>query len=499
MTPRLEVRGISKSFGGIVALRDVSFAVAPGTVHALLGENGAGKSTLVKLVTGIHAADTGTALLDGSAVAFASPTTAREAGVVAVYQDPKLFPHLDVAENIFIGKYPMRAGLIDRRAMYDTAGKLLGRLGVRLDARQAVMGLSIGEAQFVEFARAMAVGDMRILFMDEPTAALSPGETQRLFDFVLRQKALGVAVVFISHRLEELRGLVDAVTILRDGQHVLTEPADLISDAGIVRAMVGRDVSLARRSGAGVAFGPVLLQTTDFAAPGMFAGVSFDLRAGEIVGMAGLVGAGRTEVALGIMGLLPKVSGRVTVGGTDMTGCSPKVMREAGVAYVPEDRDRTGLIPSHSIRQNLTMAVLGRLSRRGFVSMRRDRARADELINALQIKAGGMEDAVSTLSGGNRQKVVIGKWLATGPKIFILDEPTHGIDVGTKAHVHDLIRDLAAKGAAILVISSDLPEVLALSDRIVVMRNGRIAGTLNGESATDVTLMALASSGERAA
>jgi rhamnose transport system ATP-binding protein len=484
MIDRLAFDGVSKSFGGIAALRE-------GSIHALLGENGAGKSTLVKLATGIHGADRGRVLLDGQPVAFASPATARAAGVVAVYQDPRLFPHLDVAENVFMGGHPTRGGLIRREAMYQGAARLMERLGIALDVRQPVMGLSIGEAQFVEFARAMAVGQTRVLFLDEPTAALSPGETKRLFDFVRRQKAEGVAVVFISHRLEELRELVDTVTILRDGRHVLTQAADSLSDGDIVRAMVGREVHLGRVATTAPP-GPVRLEARGLTVPGQFAAVDLTLRAGEIVAMAGLVGAGRTEVALGIMGLMPRVSGTVEVDGAPMPRRTPKAMREAGVAYLPEDRDRTGLVPAHAIRVNLTMAILGRLSRRGMLPAGPERTRTAELIATLQIKAPKMDDAVSTLSGGNRQKVVIGKWVATGPKVFILDEPTHGIDVGTKAHVHALIRDLAAEGAAVLVISSDLPEVLALAHRIVVMRAGRVAGEMPGEGATEEAVMALA-------
>ena len=484
---------MSKSFGGIAALTDVSFAVAPGSVHALLGENGAGKSTLVKIASGIQGPSAGAVLVDGAPVAYASPAEARRAGVVAVYQDPKLFPHLDVAENVWMGNHPMAGGLIRRAAMYEGARDLFDRLGVSLDPHRKVMGLSIGEAQFVEFARSMAVGDMRLLFLDEPTAALSPGEARRLFDFVRREQARGTAVVFISHRLEELRGLVDAVTILRDGRHVLTRAAADLTDGEIVRAMVGRDLGAAlRRKPAAAPASAMRLEVEGLTAPGQFAGVTFALGAGEVVGMAGLVGAGRTEIALGLMGLLPGVMGRVRVDGREMARRTPKAMKRAGVAYVPEDRDALGLVPSHAIRSNLTLAVLDQVSLHGMISRRREQVRAQALIEQLRIKVGDMEDAVSTLSGGNRQKVVIGKWLATTPSVFILDEPTHGIDVGTKAHVHALIDGLAAAGAAVLVISSDLPEVLALSDRILVIRDGRLAGELVGEGATEEGVMALA-------
>jgi rhamnose transport system ATP-binding protein len=497
--PRLALDAISKSFGGIAALRNVSFAVEPGSVHALLGENGAGKSTIVKIVSGIHRADGGRVLFDGAPFEPASPLQARRQGLVAVYQDPKLFPHLDVAENIFMGAFPKSAGLIRHGDLYRSAGRLLDMLGIDLDPRQAVMGLSIGEAQFVEFARAMAVGDIRLLFLDEPTAALSPGETRRLFDFVRQQQALGTSVVFISHRLEDLRGLVDRVTILRDGRHILTTEADGISETEIVRAMVGRDVAIGRVARPARPAGAERLRVEGLTVPGLVSNVDLALRAGEIVGMSGLVGAGRSEVAMAIMGLIPAGAGRVWVDGTEVPKRTPRIMRDAGVAYVPEDRDHTGLVPSHSIRENLTMAILDQLSRRGLLSARRDRARSAGLIGQLRIKVGSMEDAVSTLSGGNRQKVVIGKWLATSPRVFILDEPTHGIDVGTKAHVHSLIRDLAGQGAAVLVISSDLPEVLALSDRIVVMRHGRIAAELDGDGADEHRVMAAATGVEAVA
>ena len=476
--PRLEVRDLAKSFGGIRALAGVNCSVEPGSIRALLGENGAGKSTLVKIVTGVQAPDRGQVLIDGRETRFASPMAARRAGVVAVYQDPRLFPHLNIAENVFMGVQPLtRLGTIAHRRMHAQAQRLLDELGAEMDVRRTVLGLSVGEAQFVEFARAMALGGMRLLFLDEPTASLSPVETERLFRLARRVKAEGTSVVFISHRLEELEGFVDTVTVLRDGAHVLTAPATALDAGAIVRAMVGRDLETPAPNLPGPpSAGGRLLEVEGLCVEGRVADVGFAVREGEVVGMAGLVGAGRSEIALAIMGVLKASAGRVRIAGEEVRRRSPRAMKRLGVAYVPEDRDRDGLVASHSIAANASLASLGRLSSLGVLRRRAEGRFVADMVERLQIKAGNTADPVSTLSGGNRQKVVIGKWFVRRPRIFILDEPTHGIDVGTKAHLHRLIRRLAADGAAVLVISSDLPEVLALSDRVLVVRNGRIVG-----------------------
>ena len=492
--PRLEVRNLGKSFGGIRALAEVGFAVAPGSIHALLGENGAGKSTLVKIVTGVQPADAGAILLDGREVRFASPMRARENGVVAVYQDPRLFPHLDVAENVFMGIHPRgRFGLVARRRMVEQAQRVLDDLGAEIDARRPVLGLSIGEVQFVEFARAMAGGGLRLLFLDEPTASLTPVETDRLFRLVHRLRAAGTSVVFISHRLEELAGFVDAVTVLRDGTHAITAPAADMDDSSIVRAMVGRDLAVAGRGSRGRprSPGPPLLEVSGLTARGHFADVGFSLRAGEVVGMAGLVGAGRSEVALAVLGLLKADRGHVRVAGEAVERRSPRGMKRLGLVYVPEDRDGDGLVTTHSVGANLSLASLAELSKLGVVGAGAERQFVAQAVDRLQIKVADPSDLVSTLSGGNRQKVVIGKWIAQSPRVFILDEPTHGIDVGTKGHIHRLIAQLADGGAAVLVISSDLPEVLSVSDRILVMRGGRLVGELAG-GADEEAVMALA-------
>ena len=494
MTPRLELRGLSKAFGGVRALQDVDLAVAPGEVHAVLGENGAGKSTLVKIVTGIEAADAGGILLDGAPVRFRSPMAARAAGVVAVYQDPKLFPHLDVAENVFMGIQPTdRLGLVDRRRMRARARGLLAELEADLDPSAPVAGLSIAQAQFVEFARALAGGGERLLILDEPTASLTPAETERLFRTVRRLRARGTSIALISHRLEELAGLVDAVTVLRDGRRVATRPAAGLAEAEVIRLMVGRDLARPEPgAGGGRAPGPELLRAEGLGRPGEFADVSFALRAGEVVALAGLVGAGRSELARAIVGADPPAAGRLLVAGRPVAPRHPRQMLALGVAYLPEDRDGEGLVTSRSIVENLVLPIAGRLARLGFLRPARERAVAGGLARELRIRCASLEQRVATLSGGNRQKVVLGKWLALGPRVLILDEPTHGIDVGTKAEVHRIVRDLAARGVGVLLISSDLPEVLALGDRVLVMAGGRLTAKLDRAEATQERIMAAA-------
>ncbi len=501
-TPRLALSGIAKSFGGIHALKSISFDIAPAKIHALLGENGAGKSTLVKIVSGLQTADAGEIRLDGELIRFKTPMEARKAGIVAVYQDPKLFPHLDVAENIFMGVQPLdRLGTIDNRRMYERARALLADLDADLDPTAMVAGLSIGEVQFVEFARAMAEGVDRLLFLDEPTAALTPSETERLFRVVRRLRDKGTSIVFISHRLEELEGLVDTVTVLRDGAHVATRPAAALDETAVVKLMVGRSLDqlypgeLDRPASESLAAprGPERLRVEKLGLRGTFDGISFSLHAGEIVTMAGLVGAGRSEIAQTIFGLTPPTTGSVFLDGDEVRITGPRQMLDLGLAYLPEDRDGEGLIPRLSILRNIVLPLMGRLARFGVVAPQRERAIARTFATDLQIKTGNLEQAVATLSGGNRQKVVLGKWLAMNPGVLILDEPTHGIDVGTKAQVHRIARELADKGLAILLISSDLPEVLRMGDRVIVIADGRMTGTFSRAEATQEKIMTAAS------
>lgn len=488
--PRLSVQGISKSFEAVHALRDVSFDLAPGEIHALVGENGAGKSTLVSIITGLLESDAGQILLDGEKVVFKNPLEARAAGVAAVYQDPNLFPHLSVAENIFTGQYPTRGAFVDSREMSKRAEELLTRVGYPLDVHRLVASLTVAEAQFVEIARALT-SDLRLLILDEPTSALTPGEATKLYDVVRRLKEQGTTVVWISHRMEEIQMLSDTISILRDGQHVQTTSKSDITDDEMIRLMVGRSVIL-ETVPREEPLGPARLSVQNLASPGVFDDVSFEVREGEIVGVAGLVGAGRSEIAQAIFGLGQHVTGTVEIDGKRINPTSPGRMAEHGVVYLPENRDAEGVIASMSIKDNIALTGIRSLSRLGFMQRRHERERAERQRAALSIK-GEIGDLVSSLSGGNRQKVAIARWLAKNPKVLLLDEPTHGIDVGTKADVHNIIRELARKHRlAVLMISSDLPEVLAVSDRVLVIARGRITANTDIADATQESLLAAA-------
>lgn len=496
--PRLELMGISKRFDAVQALSDVGFAMRRGEVHALVGENGAGKSTLVGTITGLVTPDTGQILLDGEPVLFHTPLEARSDGIAAVYQDPRLFPHLSIAENIYTGVYPTRGLRLDRSRMRDGARRLLRRLGTDLDVDAPVAGLSVAEAQFVEIARAIST-DLRLLILDEPTSALTPDEAGRLYDVVDGVRADGTTIVWISHRMEEIRQLADTITVLRDGRHVHTGPADELDDDEMIRLMVGRSVSLARDTSS-VSFGRPRLRVRGLSRPGAFRDIDFDVREGEIVGVAGLVGAGRSEIAQAIFGLTPPASGEVFVDGKQVRPRDPRQMSRLGVVYVPENRDEAGIIPALSTARNIALPSAGRLApskwlrKVGLVSTRAERALSVEQQSKLSIKSTA-DTPVRALSGGNRQKVALARWLATSPSVLILDEPTHGIDVAAKAQVHEIMRDLARRERlAILMISSDLPEVLAVSDRILVIAEGRLAATMDGSEATQEGVMAAATS-----
>jgi rhamnose transport system ATP-binding protein len=477
--PALGVKAIGKSFGPSKALAEVSFEVAAGSVHALVGENGAGKSTLVKIITGIIEADEGEILLDGERVRFATPIEARAAGVAAVYQDPKLFPHLDVAENISMGDEPVTPlGTVDRNAMHARAAAALAQLDVAIDPRAPIAGLSVAELQFVEIARALTA-DLRLLILDEPTSTLTPSEAEKLFRIVRRLRDRGTAVMLITHRLEELEEIADRVTVLRDGAHVATRPMREVTRTEIVQMMVGRPLESLFAKRAARPPGAEVFRVEDLALDGVFSGVSFALRAGEIVGMAGLVGAGRSEIAQACFGMTPPTAGRLFLDGVPIVPRSPRQMLRAGLAYLPEDRDTQGLIMEATILGNVTLPIVGRLSRLGFVDAAAQRAVAAEAMRTYDVRATGPEQIVSLLSGGNRQKVAFARWLATEPRVLILDEPTHGIDVGSKAQVHRIIAGLADTGLAILLISSDLPEILAMSDRILVIADGELVAELD--------------------
>jgi len=484
----LEVHDVTKSFGAVAAVQGVSFPLLAGEAHALVGENGAGKSTIVKMLAGVHRPDTGTLRINGADIDFAGPADAKAAGIAVIYQEPTLFPDLSVAENIAMGNQPLtRLHQIDRKAMNANAEKLFTRLGVHIDPARPARGLSIADQQLVEIAKALS-SNARILIMDEPTAALSGVEVERLFSVVRSLRDEGAAVMFISHRFEEVTALCQRVTIMRDGKHVCTEAvADLTVD-DMIRRMVGRDLS-ALFPKQDVTPGDVLLEVDGLGREGVFSDISFSVRAGEIVALAGLVGAGRSEVMQAVFGVEKYDSGSVTVMGKRLKPGSPRAAMAAGMALVPEDRRQQGLVMELSIERNVTLPRSRKLARLGLLLGSAERDEAFKWTKRLQTKFGHLSDAVATLSGGNQQKVVLAKWLATGPKLLIVDEPTRGIDVGTKAEVHRLMSSLAADGLAIVMVSSELPEVLGMADRIVVLREGRIAAQLTRAEATEENVM----------
>ena len=488
--PILSLQHATKAFGAIRALDDVSIDLYPGEAHALVGENGAGKSTLVKIFAGVHPPDSGRLLINGVEVALGGPADARDAGIAVIYQEPTLFPDLTVVENIFIGRQPLRAGRrIDFEAMHAQAEAIFERLGIRLDLDRIALGLSIAEQQLVEIAKALSL-DARVVVMDEPTAALSAVEVDRLFKVAAALHESGVAVLFISHRLEEVFALCQRVTILRDGQLVLTRELEGLHADDLVRAMVGRE--LPERVAAEHAAGQTVLDVERLSREGVFLDISFQVRAGEIVALAGLVGSGRSEVARAIFGVDSYDAGSVALSGRKLRGASPTTAMAAGVGLVPEDRRQQGLVMSSSITGNIALASLRRLSRLGFILGSMERTFAADWAIKLQIKYGRLANPISSLSGGNQQKVVLAKWLSRNPTLLIVDEPTRGIDVGTKAEVHRLLDELAGEGVAILMISSELPEVLRLADRILVMREGRLVKEFLHAEASEERIVAAA-------
>jgi rhamnose transport system ATP-binding protein len=489
--PVLALEGVSKSFGAVRALRSVSLRLYAGEAHALAGENGAGKSTLIKTLAGVHRPDEGTVLLDGAPVEFAGPAAARDAGVAVIYQEPTLFPDLTVAENIFMGRQPKRAlGRVDHRAVRAATAGLFARLGVAMDPDRPARGLSIADQQLVEIAKALSF-DARVLIMDEPTAALTGSEVARLFAVVRTLREQGAAVLFISHRLEEVFALCQRVTTLRDGAWVASEPVDGLTEADLVERMVGRalDELYPKQE---TTPGPVALEVSRLTREGVFTDVSFQVRSGEIVGLAGLVGAGRSEVARAVFGVDRWDAGSVTVGGRSLKPGAPSLAMAAGIALVPEDRRAQGLVMQMTIERNIGLSGLKATSTAGLMSRRAERDRALDWATRLQVKYARLGDLVGTLSGGNQQKVVLAKWLATNPSVLIVDEPTRGIDVGTKAEVHRLLSQLAADGVAVLMISSDLPEILGMADRVLVMHEGRISAEIPRAEATEQSVMAAA-------
>ena len=493
-TPLFRLSGVTKRFGGVVAVHDVDFELRPGEVHALVGENGAGKSTLMKIVDGLYEPDEGSLEVHGEPASFSSPRDAEEAGIAMIPQELDLFPELSIAENLFVGRKRPRTrwGGLDWSTMQQEARRRLDALGVELDVTAPVKGLSAANGQIVAIARAL-VGDARAVVMDEPTSSLTDREARQLFRIIDDLTSEGVGVVYISHRLEEIFQISDRITVLRDGRHIATEPASALDAEELVRLMVGRPLNeLFSRHPHDP--GEVALEVRGLGRAGEFEGVDLTLRRGEIVGLAGLVGAGRTELAQAIFGIRAPEEGEILVHGEETRIRSPQAAMEKGVFYVPEERRSQGLILPFSIKNNITLSILDRISRFGFVP-RSERQTAERFARELSIRGARMSDPVSRLSGGNQQKVVVAKSLAREPSVLLLDEPTRGVDVGAKSEIYRLIDDLARDGMAILLISSELEEVLSMSDRVLVMREGRINGEFARSEATQEAVMTAATGG----
>lgn len=491
-TPVLELAGICKRFSGVHALNNVHLTIRPGEVMALIGENGAGKSTMVKTLTGIYQPDAGTISLDGRPVSFASPQAAMAAGITAVHQETVMFDELSVAENIYVGRQPTGAfGRVDWRVIEREAEALFARLEVALPVRARVKDLSVAQRHFVEIARALSQ-DARVVIMDEPTAALSQREIRELYRIIGQLRAAGTAVIFISHKFDEIFEVADRYTVLRDGQFVAEGALADITEPELVALMVGRAVHQAYPK-AEVAIGAPLLEVKNFCHPTEFKDVSFTLRRGEILGFYGLVGAGRSEVMQALFGLTRGVAGSVHLEGKPLAIDCPASAIAHGIAYVPEDRQHHGAHLTLPILHNITLPILSQI---GFFLRGRRAAEtriARHFAEELELKAGHLTQNVNELSGGNQQKVVLGKWLATNPKVIILDEPTKGIDIGSKAAVHRFISELVTRGLSVILVSSELPEVLGLADRVVVMHHGEVARVFERGEATPETVVAAAS------
>jgi ABC-type sugar transport system ATPase subunit len=491
MDDLVQFDGIRKTFGGVVALDGLSMSIAEGECHALVGENGAGKSTLGKILAGIHRPDSGTIRIGGRPVRFHSPAEASRAGVGMVHQELAFCPELSVAENLCLGRYPRRLGFwLDRRAMEERARRFLGEIGVSLDVGQPMHRLSTAQEQLVQIAAAVGSG-ARILVFDEPTSSLAQAESEHLFALIERLKTRGVTMIYVSHRMAEVLQLCERITVLRDGHYVGTVRREEATQDRIVQMMIGRPLSEYFPQHLGARLGEVALRVEGLTSPGRFQDVSLEVRAGEIVGLAGLVGSGRSEVARAVFGLDPAARGRVAVAGKALRLGSVRRAMQAGLALVPEDRKRQGLVLMLSGRMNFSMALLDRLRRWGFMAGRRERRETQEYFARLAVKTPSIEAPVEAMSGGNQQKVVLAKWLARQSRVLIVDEPTRGVDVGAKAAIHALLDGLAREGLGILLISSELPEVLHLSTRILVMREGRLAGELPRAEATQASLLAL--------
>jgi len=491
-TPLVEATRINKAFDGVRALRDVSFDLLPGEVHALVGENGAGKSTLIKIITGAITADSGTLIVAGQEMVHPDPALAHAQGIAAIYQQPMLFPHLTVAENIAWSRGSRRLWRrVNQKASRRQAEEVLSHLGASIDPERLAGALSMPEQQMVEIAKALDAG-ARTLIMDEPTASLTDLEVERLFEVIATLRDQGAGIIYISHRLNEIFAIADRITVMRDGETIATRPASELDRARLIELMVGRPVAniYLRR---GVSIGETVLELRNVCCEEAgLRNISLSVGVGEILGLAGLVGSGRTELAEVIFGLTPADSGEILMSGRPVRIASPSRAIAAGLGYLPEDRLRHGVVPEMTIAANTSLATLKTVSRCGWINGAAERSLAARHVTELSIKTTSVGAITATLSGGNQQKVALARWLAIAPKVLILDEPTQGVDVGAKAEIHHLIAELARRGMAILLISSELPEILGMSDRVAVMHAGSISEILSRSEATQQKILALA-------
>jgi len=487
--PAVRFEHITRRFPGVQALTDVSLEIAAGSCHALCGENGAGKSTLGKILAGIHTPDEGRLFVHGREVHFATPRDALAAGVGMVHQELAFCDNLPVAENLCLGSLPSRRGVLDRGAMAERATAMLAEIGTTLDVWRPVGSLTIAQQQMVQIAMAVS-GGARIIIFDEPTSSLSQLEADRLYELIGRLRTRGVACIYVSHRMPEVFKLCDTVSVLRDGRHVGTRAIAGLSEHDLVQMMIGRPLAEYVSPPNAVPGGEVL-RVSHLSSPGKFEDVSFSLRAGEVLGLAGLVGAGRSELAQALFGLDPVRQGEIVLRGQRVRVDTPAAAIALGMGLVPEDRKRQGLVPQASALHNLSLAILRRLSRFGWLRRRAERSVATEYFDRLRVRTPSFDTVVAGLSGGNQQKIVLARWLAARATVLILDEPTRGVDVGAKAEIHALIGELASRGSAILLISSELPEILTLATRIIVLRAGRLVGEVAREQATQDRLLRL--------
>ncbi|MCR5791775.1 MAG: sugar ABC transporter ATP-binding protein [Lachnospiraceae bacterium] len=486
----LELQGITKIFPGVKALDNVHFQLKRGEVHALMGENGAGKSTFIKVITGVHKPEFGKMFLEGKEVKFKTPKDAQESGIAAVYQHPTSYPHLSVAENIFKGHEPMKGPMIDWKKMNRDADALLQQLNADFKSVAEMGTLSVAQQQMVEIAKALST-NARIIILDEPTASLTKRESEELYKIVDKLKESGVSVIFISHRFEDMYRLASRVTVFRDSQYIGTYNVDEITNNDLIKAMVGREIKDLYPKPE-VEIGPELLRVEGLSRTGYFKDISFNVRAGEIVGFTGLVGAGRTEVMESICGITKADAGKVFLEGKELKAKSPQDASKNGIILLPEDRQKQGLIMDWSLGRNVTLPVIGKYAKYGFNNEEAEREVSKELLESVDTKAVSIFDKVNTLSGGNQQKVVVAKALAQDIKVVIMDEPTKGVDVGAKAEIYQIMGELAKQGYAVIMVSSEMPEILGMSDRIIVMCNGKMTGELLCHEASQEGILELA-------